>query len=116
MNSNLEEAWIEYHETKSADLFWAFEELEDLVRQNPEQAWEAIVSISRHSDDAQVLANLAAGPLEDILTYHGPAFIDRFEAYTRQHPEFVPVAKGVWGRGNEHSVWGRVHAVQAKYS
>lgn len=116
MSPNLVENWIEYHTTKDADLFWSFEQLNELVHDDPEQAWKAIVAISSSSNDPAVLANLAAGPLEDLLHLHGPLFIDRFEIYTRQHPEFVYVAKGVWGSGSESSVWPRVHALQSKYS
>jgi len=116
MSPNLVEGWIEYHTTKDPDLFWSFEELNDLVHDDPEQAWKTIIEISSVSNDPEVSANLAAGPVEDLLQYHGSLFIDRFETYTRQHPEFVCVAKGVWGSGSESSVWPRVHALQSKYS
>lgn len=116
MSPDLAEKWIAYHSTKQDSLFWAFEELCTLCNEEPELAWETILRIFNLSSDPEILANLAAGPLEDILHNHGHEFIERFEIYTRQNPSFVPVARGVWISGAPKEIRERVIAVQQKYS
>ena len=118
MDSNLVECWIEYHtrEKGNPDLFWAWEKLSEIAQKSPEEAWEYILKIATSTSNERVLSNLAAGPLEDLLVFHGPVFIDRIETYTRQNPPFVSVIKGVWQNNIQLSVWERVHAIQTKYS
>jgi hypothetical protein len=116
MTPDLAEKWIAYHSTNDEALFWAFEELCSLCEGNPEQAWQVVQQISNLSTDPKILGNLVAGPLEDILHYHGLDFIERFEIYTRQHPEFVTVAKGVWVKEAAKEVRDRVRVLQEQYS
>ena len=116
MNESLIDNWIEYHLTKNDDFFWAFEQFNDMVEESPEEAWNCILAVVAACTDKNVLGNLAAGPLEDLLTYHGSEFIDRIEIKARQIPEFTVVVKGVWQNDISKSVWGRVCAIQAKYS
>jgi hypothetical protein len=59
--------------------FWAFERLSDLVQENPEEAWNVIEAMRRLDGADSILANIAAGPLEDLLVRHGDKFIDRFD-------------------------------------
>lgn len=115
MDANLIHAWIEYHVTNNRSLFWAWEELDRLVRVEPELSWKLIQDIALESDEPIVLANLAAGPLEDLLLHHGKQFIDRIEIYTRQNPHFVPVVMSVWSNAIEKEVWDRFHAMQLRY-
>lgn len=115
MSPELARGWIEYHRTKDDSLFWAFEKLDNLCEESPELAWEVILEIFHLNPGPEVLANLAAGPLEEILHLHGREFVDRFEILTRQNPKFVPVAKGVWISGAPKEVSERVHEIQAKY-
>jgi hypothetical protein len=118
MALKLIESWIEYHskEKGNPDLYWAWEELFEMVQKSPELAWEYILEIANYSSNERVLSNLAAGPLEDLLVLHGADFIDRIETITRQNPPFVPVVKGVWQNNMQPSIWERVHAMQSKYS
>src|SRR5262245_7862582 len=81
-------AWIAYHawlavrprrEAPTADElreddaesdrhgFWAWEAVNALVRDEPEQAWSMILRLVELSPDDRILANVAAGPLEDLL-------------------------------------------------
>jgi hypothetical protein len=53
--------------------------VDTLVRQQPEQAWLMALRLVELSPDDQTLANVAAGPLEDLLKLHPYAFIDRVE-------------------------------------
>lgn len=59
--------------------FWAFQSLEELARHHPEKAYAAILEILASTEDEYVLCNLAAGPLEDLLAYHGPDLSNRLK-------------------------------------
>lgn len=77
--------------------FWACEALNDLVRERPEEAWSIITRLVELSPDDRTLANVAAGPLEDILNLHASGFIDRIEEKARSDPKFRRRVSGVWG-------------------
>jgi len=55
----------------------------DESTEEPEIAWSVILEILKHelTDDQRAL--LAAGPLEDLLVWHGASFIGRVKAYGR---------------------------------
>ena len=47
--------------------------------------------------DDDILAFVAAEPLENLLVHHPRAFIDRVEALARQDAHFRRALSGVWG-------------------
>ena len=112
------EAWIKYHaqETRVPDLFWAWEELENLVDDSPDDAWRIILEIAQRTDNQLVQANLAAGPLENLLVKHGIDFIERVETATHQVPAFTRVILGVWKNSMDEDIWNRVNTLQSRYS
>ena len=101
-------AWIEKWNdakpsvlTRELDLDW------DIPRSNPELCLQSILEIlakipaepaNRHF---QVLA---AGPLEDLLVNHGPAFVERIGVLARQDPAFRLLLNGVWSSSVNPSV------------
>lgn len=112
-------AWIALHEVEqdSADHkrnFWAFDKIWDLSRKNPQLCWEIILEILGHDIGDRVLSNLAAGPLEDLLVKHGPAFIDRVEAQAREDERFRTLLGGVWQNEMSDEVWQRLLAVSGE--
>ena len=82
------------------------------TREAPEATWQAIVALSRQALTDQQIAVLAAGPLEDLLAYHGPAFIDRVEKEARVHRAFRHLLGGVWRSSIAEPVWRRVQAIR----
>jgi hypothetical protein len=78
----------------------------------PDAAWAAIVELSRRSLADQQIAVLAAGPLEDLLAYHGPAFIDRVEQEARRYRAFRHLLGGVWPSSISDAVWRRIEAIR----
>src|SRR4051812_26659984 len=77
-------------------------------RDEPEAAWLAIVELSRQALSDDQISLLAAGPLEDLLAYHGEAFIDRVEKEARVHRGFRHLLGGVWRNSISEPVWVRV--------
>lgn len=95
-------AWINYHEhpNRQGDLFWAWETVSDTVAQCPEEGWRLILELIQNAPDKLILANIAAGPLEDLIVQHGPIFIDRIEDLARKDPRFRIAVTGVWCEGD----------------
>lgn len=111
-------AWMELSRTPPESpayeaLHWAHGEFWDLCRENMDEAWNAILSILEHDPDARVMANLAAGPLEDLLVNHGPALIQRVEARAKADKRFASLLGGVWKNDIEDDVWARVERARS---
>lgn len=78
--------------------FWAFEEVCELVSDDPERLWLITLQLIEQAPDDAALAYVAAGPLEDILALHGPTFIERVEDLARSDSRFLLALSGVWGQ------------------
>jgi hypothetical protein len=101
-DSDLVVAYLAHAETRTrdgtdAEHFAAAEELDSLLSDKPERAWPIICEIIRGVSDDDILAYVAAGPLEDLLVRHPHAFIDRVEALAMRDPHFRRALSGVWG-------------------
>jgi hypothetical protein len=97
-----------------AEHFDAWEQLDSLVRDAPERAWPVICEIIRRvsPEDEDILAYVAAGPLEDLLVRHPYAFIDRVEALATSDSHFRRAVSGEWGWNVIPSdVWERLDAL-----
>jgi len=93
--------------------FWAFNKLADLCYNDPESCWKVIHLIRQLDGSDIILANLAAGPLEDLLVQHGSNFIDRIEALAKHDQQFKKLLGAVWQRDIPDNIWQRVRAVAA---
>jgi len=97
---------------RETDLnWWAWEEFERLTHEAPEEGWAAILAVVERTEDEYTLSILGAGPLEDLIEYHGPAFIERIEERARTDVRFRSVLQCVW-RSSTPDVWARVEAAQ----
>lgn len=95
-------AWIEQHEhpERRDELFWAWEAVSDAVSDRPEEGWQLILELIREAPNNKILANVAAGPLEDLIVQHSKRFIDRIEVTARKDPRFQLALTGVWCEGD----------------
>jgi hypothetical protein len=110
------QTWIQFHYLSEGSaerngLFWAYELLDDLVKENPEEAWKVIEIIRRSDGGDVILSNLAAGPLEDLLCEHGDLFIDCIENAAKDDAPFRKLLGAVWKSRMADSIWARVQAV-----
>jgi hypothetical protein len=118
--SQLVTTWIEHHKkgraegTPPVETLWAWEKFSDSVRDNPELAWELILQTLAADKSDVTIENLAAGPLEDFLVYHGKEFIDRIEIQAQSNPEFNELLGGVWENEIPPEVWRRVQKIREK--
>lgn len=118
-HQRLAHGWLAHHRAQSGkpggvsslvsdDLFQFVIDVDDLVRQDPEQAWLVIQLIFHACRDDLERACLAAGPLEDLLAKHGSSFIDRVEQVAENNSDFRELLVGVWRNGMPHPIWKRV--------
>ena len=77
----------------------------------PDNAWSIILAVLALQPGAEVTGVLAAGPLEDLIHYHGIEYIERIEAEARQNPAFRHLLGGVWQSGPK-DVWERIEVAR----
>jgi hypothetical protein len=87
--------------------------LDDMAVREPELAWATILKIIDHKLTDEQTAFLAAGPMEVLLSEHGPDFIDRVEKEAKANPRFDHLLGGVWKLGMKDNVWSRVQKVRS---
>jgi hypothetical protein len=112
-HDELLQTWIRLHKLpgdspESVAHFWAFEVVDELVRGNPAYAWSLILDILAADPSRQIMETLSAGPLENLLARHGPAYIDAIEKQARADPLFARLLGGVWQNAMTADVWQRV--------
>jgi len=76
----------------------------DACVEEPEIAWQAIVKISRYELTDEQKCLLGAGPLETLLAWHGPAFIERIVDEAKLRSEFNHLLEMVWHRGKSAEI------------
>ena len=108
--SKLAKAWI----AGEGQYCEAWEILCNLVLFRPEDAWFVIQEIASQEIPEHVTANLAAGPLEDLLVHHGQAFIDCIENKAKSDPRFAHILAGVWQNKIDVKVWRRIEQVRSE--
>jgi hypothetical protein len=68
------------------------------------------LSIARRDRSDFIAANVAAGPLEDLLCCFGAQLIDTVEREAKADESFRGLLTGVWRNTIEETVWKRVQA------
>ena len=99
------------NEGKSNPDLVGHSEFDWAVQDHPEHAWQAILGAMENPAAKPYLGVLAAGPLEDLLSRHGPAFIERVETEARSSPDFAWMLGGVWKHTMPEEIWLRVQVV-----
>jgi hypothetical protein len=114
-NATLLGAWLEFQRVRRGTpeyeaLFWAFEEADELCRNDPEGTWDFILAAWKLDQSKAVAQNLSAGLLEDLLARHGEVVIDRVVAEARSNHSFAFLLGGVWKSQMTEAVWSKVQA------
>lgn len=77
----------------------------------PELQWDVILGMIRQATEDD-LGHIAAGPIEGLLGWHGPAWIEYVEAEARLNPKFARAMTGVWKYMIPDDVWERIKLVK----
>src|SRR5690242_14854176 len=95
-------------------LWWAINRfMEKMTPAWAEECWKAILEVLSQQPPPEVLAVLAAGPLEDLIDDQGQAFIERIERQAALDPAFRHLLGGVWESGSP-DVWSRVQKARGE--
>jgi hypothetical protein len=92
------QAYIRHAElgTQDQEYFWGWDAVNDFVHTAPaEDAWDLVVTLTRRAPD-EILGNVAAGPLEDVVRLHGAALVDWIEGEARRDERFRWALGCVW--------------------
>jgi hypothetical protein len=84
--------------------------MDELIQEAPEEAWLTILEIVTQDNSSWNIENLGAGPLEDLLVYHGPVFIGRIEALA-DNPSVRALAQQAWKNDMTDQVWERLQSI-----
>jgi hypothetical protein len=87
--------------------WWAEETFQKVVHSDPELAWELMLQVIASTDKPEVLGMVAAGPLEDLVNYHGPQFIERIERQAAADQTFRECLSGIYPSSTPE-VWQRI--------
>lgn len=92
------------------DHSWAFDYWFDR-RDDVDLVWSFILSVLAKDRSRQVMEQLSAGPLENLIADHGEEVVERVEAEARRNPAFASLLGGVWQSDAPPHIWKRVQAV-----
>jgi hypothetical protein len=95
-------AWLTYQRN-----WWAFEALNDQIRENPAEAWGTLLALIS-SAEPELLESIGAGPLEDFVGDHGDAYIAQIEHEASVNPAFRQALGNVWLKPDENGVIERL--------
>jgi hypothetical protein len=111
---NIVDTYLRHFELKQDQDFWAFDEVNKLVRSDPETGWRVTRLLINKASSHEALAYVAAGPLEDLLNGYGLAVMDQVTLAARDDKRLQLALSGVWiNRGSP--VWGRWFALMNEF-
>ncbi len=81
-----------------------------------DQQWQFILAaVSRVTYDEE-LGQIAAGPIEHLLGWHGAEFNERVEQHAKEDSKFARALTGVWQYLMGAEVWSGIRAFQEQVS
>ena len=107
-------AWIAYQEAtegsrQSDDNEWT---VFVAGSNSPDFLWQFIMKTFSRTDHEEALGMLAAGPLENLLSYWGADYIERIEHLASEDERFKQLLHGVWRLAMTDEVWTRLQAAR----
>jgi hypothetical protein len=112
--------WIRYQEAwervggpcrECTELQWAYNSVDDMVIDRPEESWQLILAVRRLNQSAVIEQMLAAAVFEDLMSVYGATLIDRVEAESKRDPSFIGVIRSSYKAHMSDEVWSRLKAL-----
>lgn len=122
-NTDIASAWIQncrdtirfgIDSAQADSTFWAFQALDQLCSSQPDEALDIVLLILHTQPEERVLYNLAAGPLEDLVTRNGLQIISRIEQIASVDSAFLHLIGGVWSDRAPSEVQERLQPLIAR--
>lgn len=122
MNDNelqtLVDAWVPgtdsgHGSPEHKNHWWAIEKIMECPYDgNHELLWRFVRCVYKRELSDRVIANLAAGPLEDLIFKFGPIYIEQIETLAKEDNRFNYLLGGVWQNFADKEIWDRVQKVR----
>lgn len=95
-------------ESGTHPLSYVYDAAHHYINRWPDAAWDFINELLLQAPSEEVLAHIAAGPLEDLLTHHPYTVIDCVEKRAKKDPKFRMCLTEVWQNKIPKDVWQRI--------
>ncbi len=97
---NIAKNWIEAQcfdvdEVGYKERSWAVDKCIEMAISDPDNLFEIVKAVFEANSSQKILESLGAGPLEDLMVYHGNLYISIIEDYINLNPEFKEVVRKV---------------------
>lgn len=89
-------------------LSYVYGAVHETIVDRPEEAWLLIGELILKAQSEEILAMIAAGPLEDLLAQYPYEFIERVEESARKDTKFRTCLADVWQNVIPNDVWKRI--------
>ena len=83
------------------DTIWASEKIDLLVRELPLEGLDIVIQLINESENDKILAFVAAGPLEDLLSFNGDKILENLIEIADNNEKVQYALTGVWLDENE---------------
>src|SRR5262245_58679052 len=94
--------------------WWAYKNVLDACQNKPRRAWRLLEALTKYATTAALITDLGAGPLEDFIRKHAPAFICQIERRCAENPRFKRALRKAWLPKATDSVSRRLFALGCK--
>ncbi len=84
------------HDRADPEGYWSAAAIDDMIRGDVESAWPLVRELLRKAADDRMLAFIAAGPLEDLISLHGWALMERVAEAARSDQKLRRALTGIW--------------------
>lgn len=110
-------AYLDWCDKQDSKDEWANDLLDnELIYEDPQKAWPLILDLVNSAKTKWHLYLIAAGPLENIVNYHGKFFIDRIEKEAGKNSRFAFTILGVWPDQHlDKALYTKFSFLQEKY-
>jgi hypothetical protein len=111
--NTIADTYLRHHQTHSDEDFWAWQEVEDIVRGGDlDLAWQVTLLLRKAPNDS--LGHVAVGPLEDLIDGYGDQALDLVEEACNEDTRLQFGLSGVWLLPDSPVV-GRFRTLMKKY-
>jgi len=108
-------AYLRQYETKSNEDFWAYKQVDDIVRKNPQAGWRITRRLIDLARDGAALAYVAAGPLEDMMNWWGNELREEIEQEARRNRRFLEALSMIRVHEGKETAYAWWRALLEKY-
>ena len=115
---DLVDNWIKFQslprDSEEAELFeWAEEEAALLSITSPDDGWQFIVEVLEKNQDEWILMNIAAGPLDNLLSFFPNKTMFLMRKDVPGNAKLERALRRIWKSLIPDTIWGELRYLQA---